>query len=376
MKSNQSIHQDQYMITIDSIYCLHRAGDHQTARTLSMDGSKEFSNSSLYLNILKMIELIGNYEENKLNLAHFDELESQLIKPLEAPGYELYLGWLYFLKGYGRKNHSDLNSAAIYFKKNNYYIELYEVIYWINAFKFLELDEDINCFLRLHPVKSIYSKIMGNNFYKDELLPRTQLQKNQARSWMPDEDTLDGGSDTAESEDSFDSWVIEKNSISPTQYRNLKIKDENYLDIYSGLINDRGEFIFLLLSELNCLSLLIATQYTGVSSCDIGEFLGKSPKESEIIIETIKQLGIPIKKLQNLYFLNWENKPKIIIPRTLKVLGLYEFVRKQKTIFSKNELIDILQLTQFGAESLMKKWALAGHIRPVENTSNWKFQKI
>ena len=87
------------------------------------------------------------------------------------------------------------------------------------------------------------------------------------------------------------------------------------MDLFSGLINDRGEFTFLLISELNCLSFLIASELTGTSIQDMAEFLGRTEEEAEELIKFVKKLGIPIKKLNHLYHLDWSDKPKIIIPR-------------------------------------------------------------
>jgi hypothetical protein len=245
----------------------------------------------------------------------------------------------------------------------------------MNNFRLLPAEEKYSTFLRTYPIKSIYSKIMGNTFYKEELKPLTQIQKDQAKNWLISRDE-EGEQGDEQGEESFDCWLISGNNITPAQYKNLDLNDESFLDIYAGLINDRGEYSFLLITELNCLSILIASQLTGATIKQISDFLERTEKDSEEILKSVIRMGIKIKKNNERYFLNWDAKPKIIIPRALKVIGLQEYVKKKVPIFSKAQLIDVLQLTQFGAEALMKRWALSGFIRPTEKTENaniWKF---
>ncbi len=352
---------NELLIALDSIYCLHRIGDHQAAANLSEESLKQFEKNKNLIALAKLVHHIGSYEQNKLAATDYAELSNALKTPIEESKISLYTGWLHFLLGYYLKNEVELKTAATHFLNGHHLTELYETYYWMDRFKFLPRDEKVNTFLRLYPVKSIFSKMMGNNYLKDDVKANTLIEKNQEKLWGTDD------------ENDFDCWFISENSLAPSQYNSLDIGEENCLDIYSGLINDRGEYTFLLLSELNCLSFLIASELTGVTASQMGEFLNRSEEEADHLINDIKKMGIPIKKQNDFYYLDWKDKPKIIVPRTLKVLGLQEYVRKKFPIFSKGQLIDLLQLTQYGAESLMKKWALAGFIRPVEKTSNWKF---
>ncbi|MBC7537945.1 MAG: hypothetical protein H7281_03940 [Bacteriovorax sp.] len=360
-------------IVLESIYFLHRIGDHQAALVLSEDSEKDIGKSPIHLVLAQMIDLIRKYEQNIFNANDYSDLTNNLQKPIEESGIAFYQGWLHFLLGYHLKNEDELKLAASLFLEGSHLSELYEVYYWMNNFRLLPVEEKFSTFLRTYPVKSIYSKIMGNTFYKEELKPLTQIQKAQTKNWLIEEDDeVDGG----EEEDSFNCWLISGNAITPAQYKNIDHNDESFLDIYAGLINDRGEYSFLLITELNCLSFLIAAQLTGASTSQIAEFLVRSEKDTEEIINSIVRMGIKINKINGQYFLNWDAKPKIIIPRTLKVIGLQEFVKKKAPIFSKAQLIDLLQLTQFGAEALMKRWALSGFIRPTEKTEKaniWKF---
>lgn len=357
--------EDKLAIVLDSIYYLHRSGDHAAANELVTESKTEIESSKIHTALLQLIQIIGKYEQNKLAATDYAELSNVLRAPLKEAKNCLYEGWLHFLLGYYLKKEEDLKIASELFQTGQHLTELLETYYWMNRFKILPNDITVNTFLRLFPVKSIYSLIMGNTFYKNEISPRTTIQKAQAQSWLHEED-----------EESFDCWFISGKNITPAVYKDLDLGDESYLDIYSGLINDRGEYAFLLLSELNCLSFLLASELLGTTLSQLAEFLNRSEEEAEVLINDVKKMGIPIKKQNQFYNLDWTNKPKIIIPRNLKVIGLQEYVKKTMPTFSKVQLIDLLQLTQYGAESLMKKWALAGFIRPVEKsekTNVWKF---
>ena len=370
---NHTANQDNLSIALDSIYCLHRLGDHVAAEQLNSEIQHQLITSPLHKTLAQLILLIGKYEQNKLASTDYAELANVLKKPIEESGLDLYQGWLYFLQGFYLKKEDLLLKAVEAFKKGFYLNEVYEVYYWLSTFRLLPAEEKYSIFLRTYPIKSIYSRIMGNLFFqdlfKDEIFPKTQIQKDQAKNWLIEHYE----EDEEEENDQFNCWLVSNNSISPAFYKDIDLGDNSYLDLYSGLINDRGEFAFLMLSELNCLSFLISSQLIGATLGNLAEFLQKSESDSELVIDAVKKLGIKIKKENGLYFLHWESKPKLIIPRTLKVVGLQEYVRKKHPQFTKTQLMELLQLTQFGAESLMKKWALAGFIRPMENQSIWKF---
>ena len=355
---------DNLLIVLDSIYCLHRIGDHSAADELLSESKCEWEKDVSLKPLFQLVHIIGKYQQTKFLVTDYAELSNVLTDPIHSTGLKLYQGWVHLLLGYYLKHEEEFHKAEEYFLSGHHLNELLEVYYWMNRFKFLPSEEKINSFLRLYPLKSIYSLIMGNTYFKEEVKPNTLLEKNQAQNWLHEED-----------EDSFDCWVISNKNIIPAKYKSLNVKEENCLDLFSGLINDRGEFTFLLISELNCLSFLIASELIGTSSLDMAEFLERTEEEAEDLIKYVTKLGIPIKKVNNLYFLDWSDKPKIIIPRNLKVIGLQEYVRKKMPTFSKPQLVDLLQLTQFGAEALMKKWALAGFIRPMDKSENsmWKF---
>lgn len=357
--------EDPLLIVLDSIYFFHRTGDHQSAHSLYLESKKDFDHSKTHDATLKLLELIGKYEQIKLTAGDYAELSNSLLDAIVKTGCNFYQGWLHLLMGYYTKNLDELKRATQFFLADFLYDELFEVYYWMDYFKLLPNDPNITSFLRLYPAKSIYSKIMGNNFYKNELNPLTLLQIQQAKMWLHEDN-----------DEQFDCWVIQDKSFTPSSYELERAEEETFLDFYSGLIRDRGENVFLMISELNCLSFLIATELTGAPLEKLAEFLNKTENETEALVERVKSLGIPISKIQNNYFLQWGNKPSIIIPRSLKVIGLQEYVKKKLPTFSKNQLIKLLDVTQFGAESLMKKWALAGFIRPVDQKNNsniWKF---
>lgn len=357
--------EDSLPIALDSIYFLHRNGDHQSAHTLYLESKKDFENSPIHNAVLKLVNLIGKYEQAQLTATDYAELFNTLRPLIDRTDCNLYQGWLHLLMGFYTKNQDELKKAVQFFLAGFLYNELFETYYWMDNFKILPNDPNIISFLRLYPARSIYSKIMGNIFYKNEIIPVTVLQKNQAKIWLHEDD-----------DEQFDCWMIENNSFTPARYSLLNLNEDTFLDLYSGLIKDRGEYLFLMLSELNCLSYLLATELTGTSITSLAEFLGRSEDDTASLIETLKTMGIFIKKIKNNYFLQWEKKPITIIPRGLKIIGLQEFVKNKLPSFSKKELIDLLELTQLGAESLMKKWALAGFIRPVDKKDNkniWKF---
>ncbi|MFA6236791.1 MAG: hypothetical protein WC635_05635 [Bacteriovorax sp.] len=352
-------------IALESIYYLHRMGDHQAADALLEESKIIIEESSEHKKLSQLIQQIGKYELNKFDGKEYMDLMPDFKSAVQSSGLNLYLGWMHFLNGYQSKKTEELKAAAKFFQDGSHLHELYEVYYWMDNFRLMPAEEKYITFLRTFPAKNIYSRIKGNKYFKDTLAPVTELQKDQARLYLQDDEDQE-----------FDCWHISSKSISPALYSVIEIDDQNYLDLYSGLINDRGEFIFLFLSELNCLSYLISTQLTGATLNQIAEFLERSEPEIEVLLANIQKMGIKIKKSKDLYFLQWENRPDIIMPRSLKVIGLHEFVKKKSASFTKGQLIDILQLTQFGAETLMKKWALAGLIRPVEKNENesiWKF---
>ncbi|MDD4973212.1 MAG: hypothetical protein PHY93_02625 [Bacteriovorax sp.] len=372
MSKNVSL-QSNLPSVLESIYFLQRVGDYQAALVLSEKSKKEIESSLDHKKLALLIDLIGRYEQNLFNARDYAELENNLKETIEKSGIAFYQGWLHFLLGYYLKKEDELKLAASHFLEGSHINELYEVYYWMNSFRLLPAEEKYSTFLRTYPVKSIYSQIMGNTFFKEELKPLTQIQKDQAKNWLiSDKDEQEDEQEEA----SFDCWLISGDAITPAQYVKLDLNNESFLDIYAGLINDRGEYSFLLITELNCLSFLIATQLTGATTGQIAEFLDRSEKDLEEIIKSLIGIGIKINKNNNRYFLNWEAKPKIIIPRSLKVIGLQEYVKKKVPKFSKAQLVDLLQLTQFGAEALMKRWALSGLIRPtekIENANIWKF---
>jgi hypothetical protein len=351
-------------ILMDSIYCLHRIGDHSSAKLLADEGKFQLEATQTFKSINKLLELIGNYYQNNLTTSHFAELKNAHSHIIDS-NLNLYIGWSHFLHGYFLKQKESLINAASFFKDGEHYQELYETYYWMDKFRVLPVEEKTLSFLRLYPIKTIYSRLMGNKYFEKELSPATTLEKVQMQSYDSSED------------DHFDCWLIKEKNIMPASYHQLEIQDEeNFLDLYSGLINDRGEFTFLMISELNCLSYLIASQLTGTSVSTVAEFLERKEEEALALILSLKKMGIPITERNGMYFLEWTSKPSIIIPRSLKVIGLQEFVRKKKSVFSKAQLIELLQLTQFGAEALLRKWALAGFIRPVEapdKSTLWKF---
>ncbi|MDO9183278.1 MAG: hypothetical protein Q7U04_12770 [Bacteriovorax sp.] len=350
--SNQLSH---LYIALESIYYLHRVGDHLSAKTLTEEIQDEIDKSPKHKALAQLITLIGKYEQNTFNNKDYDLLSNHLKKSIEESEIAFYLGWLHFLTGYYKKNSKELTQAAMLFIESSSLNELFEVYYWMNNFKVLPNDEKFSIFLRTYPIKSIYSKIMGNSYYQNELRALTQIQKDQEENWPIEEET-------------FDCWLISGDTITPASYKSLDLEDTSFLDIYSGLINDRGEFAFLLISEINCLSFLIAAQLTGANLVNISDFLGRTAGETEEIINNIIRLGIKIKKENGLYFLNWEAKPLMIIPRSLKVKGLQEYLKKKTPAFSKNQLIDILQLSQHGADSLIKKWETGGIIKALKKS--------
>lgn len=363
---NKSSHNDLHII-LESIYCLHRLGDHPAALVLLNDSEKSLKESAAHSIFCDLIYHIGKYEMNKFEGPKFLELYHQIKDSVEQSGESLYQGWLHFLKGYYQKSANELKLATEFFAKGFYSQELYEVYYWMDNFRLLPSEEKYITYLRTCPVKSIYSCISGNQYYKKDLIPLTQLQKDQAKTWNNDE-----------FDEEFDCWYITKDNVSPALYSSLidDDDDERCLDIYSGLINDRGEYIFLLINEINCLSYLITTRLTGAHLSNLAEFLGKSEETSRSILQNLITMGFKINKSETRYFLDWDARPNIIIPRGLKVIGLHEFVKKKLSNFTKHQLTELLQLTHFGAEALMKKWALAGLIRPVEKKENeniWKF---
>jgi hypothetical protein len=356
--------EDSLHIVLDSIYCLHRVGDHTAANELLIESKNQIEGSKTHLVLSELLMLIGKYHQNQLTIEDIEKIKTSLKGPVENLQILLYQGWLHFLLGFHLKSESDLSKAVHYFHQGEHLEELYETYYWMDRFRVLPQNEKIQSFVRLYPIKRIYSKILGNTFYEDKLKPLTQVERIQAQCWIQDE------------EESFDCWIISEKNIIPANYRSIDTKEDNFLDLYSGLIKDRGVYIFLLLSELNCLSYLIAAEYIGATLAQIAEFLERTEKETETLIKDIQKMGIPLKIKNKAYFLDWENKPNIIIPRNLKVKGLHEFVRKEAPVFSRSQLIELLQITQFGADALMKKWSLAGFIRPVERneTENiWKF---
>lgn len=357
--------EDKLYNVLESIYFLHRVGDHQEAYALAKESSKEIKENPTLSALAQLINFIGKYEQNKFGALDYAELANALLETIENCDIPFYKGWLHFLLGHHVKKMDELKLAASFFAAGDHVKELYEVYYWTNNFRLLPEEEKYSSLLRLYPIKSIYSKIMGNPFYKDELSPLTQIQKDQAKIWLVDDEDMP-----------FDCWLISGNAITPATYSKLNLGDENVLDIYSGLINDRGEFLFLNISELNCFSFLISSQLIGATVAQVAEFLGNTEAEAESTIQSVIKMGIKAKKVKDKYFLNWEAKPQIIVPRTLKVLGLQEFIRKKVSNFTKIQLIDILQVTPFGAESLIKKWATAGFIKQVdqnENSNVWKF---
>lgn len=349
---------------IDSIYCLHRIGDHSSALLLAEQSKSQLESSPFCRAINKLLQLIGNYYQNNLSTSDFAELKIAHPHIIDS-NYNLYIGWTYFLHGYFLKQKESLLNAASFFKTGEHFQELYETYYWMDKFRVLPVEEKTLSFIRLYPIKTIYSRLMGNTYYQKEVSPLTAIEKLQMQNFESSE------------EDHFDCWMIKEKNIMPANYNQITVsEDENFLDLYSGLINDRGEFTFLLISELNCLSYLLATQLTGANISSVAEFLGRNEEEALALILLIKEMGIPISEKNGIYFLEWSNKPTIIIPRSLKVIGLQEFVRKKKSVFTKSQLVELLQLTQFGAEALLRKWALAGFIRPVEapdKSTLWKF---
>lgn len=360
-----SIKQDLHII-LESIYYLHRMGDHQAADVLLEESMAAIEKSPLHKKLSLLLHHIKNYELNTFEGSKYLELISAIKSEIKQSGSTLFLGWLHFLSGYHLKNHDDLKLAAAHFQEGLHNHELYEVFYWMDNFRLMPAEEKYITFLRTYPVRSIYSLIKGNKCFIGDLNPTTQIQKDQAKTWLQETDD----------DQEFDCWLISKNSLSPARYSSIDLKDESYLDLYSGLINDRGEFIFLNLGELNCLSYLISCQLTGATPAQMAEFLEKTEAAAEALIETLNTMGIKTKKINGHHFLQWEAKPVIIMPRGLKVIGLQEYVKKKSQSFSKGQLMDVLQLTQFGAETLMKKWALAGFIRPVDKAEKeniWKF---
>lgn len=358
----QALLSNDIPILIDSVYCLHRKGDHSTAEALMKESQHLLESTSLYKALSCLVNLIGRYCQNSLDTHQFAELKNHHSEILNFD-VPFYSGWSHFLNGYFLKNDEALKKAVDCFKAGDHFEEMYEVYYWMDKFHFLPVDEKIHSFIRFFPIKNVYACLMGNCFHSHEVQPMTAIEKLQMTHFEPQLDV-------------FDCWVIRNKSVVPAQYRKLSFDDQNFLDIYSGMINDRGEFTFLLISELNCLTFLIASQHTGASLERLALFLGRSEEDCLALISSLKKMGLPIVQIQEKFVLDWAEKPLIIIPRTLKVIGLHEYVKKKKTAFSKPQLIEMLQLTQFGAEALLRKWALAGIIKATEGPDKmtiWKF---
>lgn len=360
--TKQALLSNDIPILIDSVYCLHRKGDHSSAETILKESQPLLESTPLYKALSCLVHLIGRYCQNSLNTHQFAELKNHQTEILSFD-VPFYSGWTHFLHGYFLKNDTSLQKAADCFKEGDHLEEMCEVYYWMDKFNFLPVDEKIHAFVRLFPAKSIFSFLLGNCFLSHEILPQTEIEKQQAKHFEP-------------VHDEFDCWVISKKSVIPAQYKRLSFDDQNFLDIYSGMINDRGEYTYLLISELNCLSFLIASQHTGASLDKLSAFLERPEEDCIALVASLKKMGIPIVQSQEKYFLDWPDKPITVIPRTLKVKGLYEFVKKKKKAFNKAQLIEMLQLTQFGAEALLRKWALAGIIKATEGPDKmviWKF---
>ncbi len=349
-------------VLLDSAYSLHRMGDHESARALITDCQSLLHDSHEMKQALSLLHLVGHYYQNALSTTHFTELKSmsESLLKLEIP---LYCGWIHFLQGYFLKQEHALKKAIENFKMGQHFDEMLEVYYWMDKFRCLPVDEKIHSFVRLYPAESVFSFLMGNNFFLNSVQARTALEKSQLNTYE-------------HSEENFDCWLLKNKVLIPSHYKKIALDEENFLDLYSGLINDRGEFSYLLISELNCLSFLLASQLIGTTFQTIAEFLDKTVDEARALVTSLIKLGIPIVQENENVRLNWPSKPAIVVPRTLKVIGLQEFVKKKKKEFTKAQLIELLQLTQFGAESLLRKWALAGYIRPSEGPDKmtvWKF---
>jgi len=349
-------------VLLDSVYCLHRSGDHDAAAAVLTDCQKSLDEEHELKHVPGVLKLIGDYYQNILSTQHFTTLKSieNYILKLDVP---LFCGWVHFLQGYFLKQEDALKKAVQAFKQGEHYQEMIEVYYWMDKFRCLPMDEKVHSFVRLYPVDSVFSFLMGNNFFGNAIEPKTAVERIQINSYD-------------HSEEDFDCWLVKNKAFIPSHYKDVHLDEDNFLDLYSGLINDRGEFSYLLISELNCLSYLIASQLIGASLQSIAEFLGRTVEEAKALVNSLVKMGIPIEQDNDLFRLNWSAKPTMIVPRTLKVLGLQEFVKKKKKQFTKAQLIELLQLTQFGAEALLKKWALAGFIRPSEGPDRvtvWKF---
>lgn len=357
-----AIKTEEVPILLDSIYCLHRIGDHGSADAVLKESRRLIESSDIYSAIGTLIELIGQYQQSALKTNEFARLKN-IEKEISLSDIPLYRGWFHFLHGYCLKQAGALEKAIEFFKEGLHFSEMCEAYYWMDKFKCLPMDEKIHSFIRLYPIKSVFSVLMGNNFYSEEVAPLTIIEKQQMA-------IFDHG------EEDFDCWIIKDENIFPAHYHATAYDDENFLDLYSGLINDRGEYTFLLISELNCLSFLLGSQLVGTTATSVAEFLGRTEEEAIAILSSLKKMGIPIVQEKDQYVLEWKKKPIIIVPRKLKVIGLQEYVRKKKKMFSKAQLVELLQLTQFGAEALLRKWALSGFIKPEEGPDKstlWTF---
>jgi len=349
-------------VLLDSVYCLHRIGDHDAASVALDDCDKWLHEHHELKHVPMVLKLIGAYHQNTLSTHHFSSLKSIQVHVLNLEN-PLYCGWIHFLQGYFLKQEDALKKAVQFFSAGEHFHELLEVYYWMDKFHCLPMDEKVQSFVRLYPIDSVFSFLMGNNFFGNTVEPKTAVERIQLANYD-------------HQEEDFDCWLIKNKSFIPSHYKDVQCEEENFLDLYSGLINDRGEFSYLLISELNCLSFLIASQHIGTTLQSIADFLGRTVEEAKALINSLIKMGIPVAQENEIFRLNWTSKPTMIIPRTLKVRGLQEFVKKKKKHFTKAQLIELLQLTQFGAEALLKKWALAGFIRPSEGPDKmiiWKF---
>ncbi len=368
---NDSINENLSSV-LESLYLLYRSGANQAANLLLQESSSEIGKSDNHKILFNLLKLIGKYELNDFNADDFTELTNNIKKPIEELNIQFFTAWTHFLLGYHSKNERSLKLAAQLFLENDQLNELYEVYYWMQNYKLLPNEDKVAIFLRTYPTNSIYSLIMGNQYFLNESIPLTAIQKIQAKTWLPDQNEVED----LEDDNSFDCWLISKKGIVPSTYKSLNLKDENYLDLYSGIIQDRGQFVFLMISELNCLAFLTISQLTGATLTQLAEFIDRDKETSLQILKSLEVQGIQIQKKNQRYFLELQSKPNIIIPRTLKVIGLHQFVKKKLTIFNKAALIETLQLTPYGAEALVNKWMQLKIIQiecSIEKKETWKF---
>jgi hypothetical protein len=404
--------------TLDELWLLDESVNYSKEVITSLELNKNSPVAIEHLGKFKIINFRAKLRLKKH--VHLDELEElkniiSEIRETSKPSaiYNAYLDYLYdhcvFLsnkyeaKAFLTEIDQKISTNTVEFY-NSYY-RLLKAKILINSYKFkeateilLKLKEDITIehlnisldiyatlektcvgilpledqiLVRTYPTHESSTYSMGNLFYKSDESHSFKFDMH-----LPERENLSIKLD----HDKMDSWLINRNKISPINYKKVNLED--FLDLRVGILKE-GQAPLLILSSLRTKALMgiIGSSRVGISIFQLANIIFSDENLSidtiilrtQDIITQLQKLKFPItRNAWKVYFdLNKVSYP-IILPRNYIFEESIFYFHKTSDHVNSKMLRSVLNLKKTQSSSYLKQWREKGYIEKLPSSSNYK----